>query len=135
MTMQSWTDERLDNVISVFAAHLTAISNSQVNLAEFQAEQARSQTDLTRSQTDLTRSQADLVEAHTDLAKRLEETHARSEEARARYEQIHARHEEALVTLYESVSGIRQNLVELRAGQERQERILDYLIRQEGKNP
>jgi hypothetical protein len=114
MTMQSWTDERLDNVISVFAAHLTAISNSQVNLAEFQAEQARSQTDIT---------------------KRVEEAHARSEEARARYEQIHARHEEALVTLYESVRDIRQNLVELRAGQERQERILDYLIRQEGKNP
>jgi len=87
--MQSWTDERLDQVINVFATHLTAISNAQVNLVESQADLAKSQ----------------------------------------------ARHEDSLVILYESVRDIRQNLVELRAGQERQERILDYLIRQEGKNP
>ena len=66
-----------------------------------------------------------LTRIQTVFHESLVEQRRQTEERLSQYDEQIARHEEEMRLL-------RENLTELRAGQERQERILDYLMRRDG---
>lgn len=111
MANERWDDERLDRLADGVVANQQQIQANQQQIQANSTAIGSSRQDiqvLLEGQTRLQNLQVELGETQSRLG----------------------RNQELLV---EVLADVRTNLTELRAGQERQERILDYLLRRDGE--